>query len=81
VQFHLYLPQMRMPFDRLVAAAQAAEAAGFTGIAGMDHLAPPAASGQPMYEPMVTTTWLARAPAAPAQGRLRAARYPDRVRR
>lgn len=36
MQFHLYLPQMRMPFDRLVAAAQAAEAAGFTGIAGMD---------------------------------------------
>src|SRR3984885_5374140 len=50
---------MRMPFDRLVAAAQAAEAAGFTGIAGMDHLAPPAAARQPMYEAMVTNTWLA----------------------
>jgi alkanesulfonate monooxygenase SsuD/methylene tetrahydromethanopterin reductase-like flavin-dependent oxidoreductase (luciferase family) len=59
VEFHLYLPQMRMPFDRLVAAAQAAEAAGFTGIAGMDHLAPPAAAQQPMYEAMVTNTWLA----------------------
>ncbi|HEY1664258.1 MAG TPA: LLM class flavin-dependent oxidoreductase, partial [Trebonia sp.] len=59
MQFHLYLPQMRMPFDRLVAAAQAAEAAGFTGIAGMDHLAPPAAAPQPMYEAMVTSTWLA----------------------
>lgn len=59
MEFHLYLPQMRMPFDRLVAAAQAAEAAGFTGIAGMDHLAPPAAAQQPMYEAMVTNTWLA----------------------
>src|ERR1700748_1097112 len=48
-----------MPFDRLVSAAQAAEAAGFTGIAGMDHLAPPAAKQQPMYEAMVTSTWLA----------------------
>jgi alkanesulfonate monooxygenase SsuD/methylene tetrahydromethanopterin reductase-like flavin-dependent oxidoreductase (luciferase family) len=59
VQFHLYLPQLRMPFDRLVSAARAAEAAGFTGIAGMDHLAPPAAEQQPMYEAMVTNTWLA----------------------
>ncbi len=59
MQFHLYLPQMRTSFDRLVSAAQAAEAAGFTGIAGMDHLAPPAAQQQPMYEAMVTNTWLA----------------------
>jgi alkanesulfonate monooxygenase SsuD/methylene tetrahydromethanopterin reductase-like flavin-dependent oxidoreductase (luciferase family) len=59
VQFHLYLPQLRMSFDRLVASAQAAEAAGFAGIAGMDHLAPPGAEQHPMYEAMVTTTWLA----------------------
>jgi alkanesulfonate monooxygenase SsuD/methylene tetrahydromethanopterin reductase-like flavin-dependent oxidoreductase (luciferase family) len=59
VQFHLYLPQLRMSFDRLVASAQAAEAAGFAGIAGMDHLAPPAAERHPMYEAMVTNTWLA----------------------
>jgi alkanesulfonate monooxygenase SsuD/methylene tetrahydromethanopterin reductase-like flavin-dependent oxidoreductase (luciferase family) len=59
VQFHLYLPQLRMPFDRLVASARAAESAGFAGIAGMDHLAPPAAEQQPMYEAMVTSTWLA----------------------
>jgi alkanesulfonate monooxygenase SsuD/methylene tetrahydromethanopterin reductase-like flavin-dependent oxidoreductase (luciferase family) len=59
VQFHLYLPQMRMSFDRLVASARAAESAGFTGIAGMDHLAPPGAEQHPMYEAMVTTTWLA----------------------
>jgi len=59
VQFHLYLPQLRMSFDRLVASARAAEFAGFAGIAGMDHLAPPAAENHSMYEAMVTNTWLA----------------------
>jgi alkanesulfonate monooxygenase SsuD/methylene tetrahydromethanopterin reductase-like flavin-dependent oxidoreductase (luciferase family) len=59
VQFYLYLPQMRLSFDRLVASARAAESAGFTGIGGMDHLAPPAAEVHPMYEALVTTTWLA----------------------
>jgi alkanesulfonate monooxygenase SsuD/methylene tetrahydromethanopterin reductase-like flavin-dependent oxidoreductase (luciferase family) len=59
VQFHLYLPQMRMSFDRLVASAQAAESAGFAGIAGMDHLAPPGAEQHSMYEAMVTCAWLA----------------------
>ena len=29
------------------------------GITGMDHLAPPMADDQPMYEAIVTTTWLA----------------------
>jgi alkanesulfonate monooxygenase SsuD/methylene tetrahydromethanopterin reductase-like flavin-dependent oxidoreductase (luciferase family) len=59
VEFHLYLPQMRMSFDRLLASARAAEAAGFVGIAGMDHLAPPGAEQLAMYEAMVTNTWLA----------------------
>ncbi len=59
MQFHLFLPQMRMSFDRLVASAQAAELAGFAGIAGMDHLAPPGAEHHAMYEAMVTSTWLA----------------------
>jgi len=59
MEFHLFLPQMRMTFDQLVERAQAAEAAGFTGIAGMDHLAPPQAEDQPMYEPQVLSTWLA----------------------
>ncbi|MCD9624726.1 LLM class flavin-dependent oxidoreductase [Rhabdothermincola salaria] len=59
MQFNLFLPQMRMSFDQLVERARAAEAAGFVGITGMDHLAPPMADDQPMYEAMVTTTWLA----------------------
>src|ERR1700722_16819889 len=50
---------MRTSFDRLVASARAAESAGFTGIAGMDHLAPPGAEQHSMYEAMVTSTWLA----------------------
>ena len=59
VEFNLFLPQMRLSFDQLVARARAAEAAGFVGITGMDHLVPPQAEDQPMYEAIVTTTWLA----------------------
>jgi alkanesulfonate monooxygenase SsuD/methylene tetrahydromethanopterin reductase-like flavin-dependent oxidoreductase (luciferase family) len=59
VEFNLFLPQMRLSFDELVARAQAAEAAGFAGMTGMDHLAPPLALDQPMFEAIVTTTWLA----------------------
>lgn len=59
MEFNLFLPQMRMSFEGLVARAQAAETAGFVGITGMDHLAPPMADDQPMYEAMITTTWLA----------------------
>jgi alkanesulfonate monooxygenase SsuD/methylene tetrahydromethanopterin reductase-like flavin-dependent oxidoreductase (luciferase family) len=59
VEFHLFLPQMRLSFERMVAIARAAENAGFRGIAGMDHLVPPGAEDQPMYEAMITNTWLA----------------------
>ncbi|MFM8303039.1 MAG: LLM class flavin-dependent oxidoreductase [Actinomycetota bacterium] len=59
MEFNLFLPQMRLSFDQLVARAQAAEAAGFVGITGMDHLAPPMAEDQPMFEAMVTSTWIA----------------------
>lgn len=58
-EFHLYLPQMRMTFDDIVGRAQAAETSGFAGIAIMDHLAPPRAEDQPMFEAMITATWLA----------------------
>ena len=59
MEFVLFLPQMRLSFDDLVARAKAAEAAGFTGLSGMDHLVPPLADDQPMYEAIVTSTWLA----------------------
>jgi alkanesulfonate monooxygenase SsuD/methylene tetrahydromethanopterin reductase-like flavin-dependent oxidoreductase (luciferase family) len=50
---------MRLSGDALVARARAAEASGFHGMAGMDHLAPPLAESQPMLSSMVTNTWLA----------------------
>ncbi len=59
MEFNLFLPQMRLSFEQLVARARAAETAGFVGITGMDHLAPPMADDQPMYEAIVTTAWLA----------------------
>ncbi len=59
MEFNLFLPQMRMSFDQLVARARAAEAGGFVGMTGMDHLSPPLADDQPMFEAIVTTTWLA----------------------
>lgn len=59
ISFHLFLPQMRMSLDTIVERARAAEAAGFEGIALMDHLAPPMATDQPMYEAMTLATWLA----------------------
>jgi alkanesulfonate monooxygenase SsuD/methylene tetrahydromethanopterin reductase-like flavin-dependent oxidoreductase (luciferase family) len=59
MEFNLFLPQMRLSFADLVARARAAEAAGFVGITGMDHLVPPLADDQPMYDAIVTTTWLA----------------------
>jgi alkanesulfonate monooxygenase SsuD/methylene tetrahydromethanopterin reductase-like flavin-dependent oxidoreductase (luciferase family) len=59
MEFWLFLPQMRLTMDQLVERARAAEAAGFAGIAGMDHLTPPLAENQPMFEGMITNTWLA----------------------
>ena len=59
MQFHLFLPQMRLSLDRMVEIARAAEWAGFNGMAGMDHLVPPLAENQPMWEAMTANTWLA----------------------
>jgi alkanesulfonate monooxygenase SsuD/methylene tetrahydromethanopterin reductase-like flavin-dependent oxidoreductase (luciferase family) len=59
MEFNLFLPQMRLSFGELVVRARAAEAAGFVGITGMDHLVPPLADDQPMFEAIVTATWLA----------------------
>jgi alkanesulfonate monooxygenase SsuD/methylene tetrahydromethanopterin reductase-like flavin-dependent oxidoreductase (luciferase family) len=59
LEFWLYLPQMRLTVEQMVVRARAAEEAGFRGVAGMDHLAPPGAEGSPMFEAMVTNAWLA----------------------
>jgi alkanesulfonate monooxygenase SsuD/methylene tetrahydromethanopterin reductase-like flavin-dependent oxidoreductase (luciferase family) len=56
--FHLFLPQMRMTYDAIVERALAAEAAGFEGIAFMDHLAPPLALEHDMWEAMTIAAWV-----------------------
>jgi alkanesulfonate monooxygenase SsuD/methylene tetrahydromethanopterin reductase-like flavin-dependent oxidoreductase (luciferase family) len=53
-----FVPQMRMTVDAIVDRARVAEAAGFDGIAVMDHLAPPMAPSQPAFEAMATSAWL-----------------------
>src|SRR5438067_2062797 len=58
MEFHLFLPQLRMTMDAIVERAQAAEAAGFSGIAFMDQVAPAAAEGHPMSDVMVTAPWV-----------------------
>lgn len=57
-EFHLYLPQMRMSHDTIVQRALAAEANGFDGIAFMDHLVPPLADDQDMWEAITTAAWV-----------------------
>ncbi len=59
MQFHLFLPQMRFTMEAIVERATAAEAAGFHGAAFIDHLAPPMALNQPMFEAMLTVAWVA----------------------
>lgn len=59
MEYWLFVPQMRFGIDDLVQRAQAAETAGFHGVALMDHLAPPMAESQPMYEAITTAAWIA----------------------
>ena len=59
IEFWLYLPQMRLGMHDIVQRAQTAEMAGFAGIAGMDHLAPPGAESSPMFEAMTANAWVA----------------------
>ncbi len=58
LRFHLFLPQMRMTHAAIVERALAAEAAGFEGIAFMDHLAPPLAEEHDMWEAMAIASWV-----------------------
>jgi alkanesulfonate monooxygenase SsuD/methylene tetrahydromethanopterin reductase-like flavin-dependent oxidoreductase (luciferase family) len=59
LEFWLYLPQMRLTMEQIVERARVAEAVGFGGIAGMDHLAPPGAESSPMFDATITNTWIA----------------------
>jgi len=59
VEFFLFLPQIRMGFPQIVATARAAEAAGFVGMAGMDHLTAPRAEDKAVFDAIVLNTWIA----------------------
>ena len=58
MEFQLFLPQMRTTLPTMVERVQIAVDAGFDGVALMDHLAPPMAESQPMWDAMVAATWL-----------------------
>ncbi len=51
LEFWVFLPQMRLTMEQLVERARAAEAAGFAGVAGMDHLTPPWPRASPCSKP------------------------------
>jgi len=58
-EFWVYLPQMRMSFSTIAERARAAEAAGFDGVALMDHLAPPGLTSADMYDAMTAAAAVA----------------------
>jgi alkanesulfonate monooxygenase SsuD/methylene tetrahydromethanopterin reductase-like flavin-dependent oxidoreductase (luciferase family) len=49
---------MRMSHDAIVERARTAEGVGFEGVAFMDHLAPPLAAQQDMWEAMAIAGWV-----------------------
>jgi alkanesulfonate monooxygenase SsuD/methylene tetrahydromethanopterin reductase-like flavin-dependent oxidoreductase (luciferase family) len=58
-EWFLFLPQVRLEIADIVGRARAAEAAGFDGIAFIDHLEPPGAEHQGIWEAMTIATWVA----------------------
>ena len=57
--FGIYLPQLRMSFDRILERTLAAEAAGFDSVWLMDHFAAPAAPEVDTFEGWTIATALA----------------------
>jgi len=58
-EWFLFVPQSRQSIDELVVRAQAAESAGFDGIAFLDHLETPMAPTSLIWEAMTVATWVA----------------------
>lgn len=58
-EWFLFLPQVRLEIPHIVERARAAETAGFDGIALIDHLEPPGAAHQGIWEAMTVATWVA----------------------
>jgi alkanesulfonate monooxygenase SsuD/methylene tetrahydromethanopterin reductase-like flavin-dependent oxidoreductase (luciferase family) len=58
-EWFLFLPQVRLAIADVVERARAAEAAGFDGIAFIDHLEPPGVAHLGIWEAMTVATWVA----------------------
>lgn len=58
-EWFLYMSQYRLPVGDFVARAQAAENAGFDGVAFFDHLETPGLPDIPVWEAMSLATWVA----------------------
>lgn len=59
VEWYLFLPQVRLPVADIVDRAQRAEAAGFDGIAFIDHLEAPGQPDENIWEAMGIASWVA----------------------
>jgi alkanesulfonate monooxygenase SsuD/methylene tetrahydromethanopterin reductase-like flavin-dependent oxidoreductase (luciferase family) len=59
VEWYLFLPQVRLPVADIVDRAQCAEAAGFDGIAFIDHLEAPGQPDENIWEAMSIAGWVA----------------------
>ncbi|RUP02478.1 MAG: LLM class flavin-dependent oxidoreductase [Mycobacterium sp.] len=59
VEWYLFLPQVRLPVADIVERAQRAEAAGFDGIAFIDHLEAPGQPDENIWEAMGVASWVA----------------------
>ncbi len=58
-EWFLFLPQLRLPVAQIVQRARTAEAAGFDGIAFIDHLEAPGQPGETVWEAMGIAGWVA----------------------
>ena len=58
-EWFVFLPQVRLGIPDIVGRARAAEAAGFDGIAFIDHLEAPGAPHQGIWAAMTVATWVA----------------------
>lgn len=59
VEWYLFLPQVRLPVADIVERARRAEAAGFDGIAFIDHLEAPGQPDENIWEAMGVASWVA----------------------
>lgn len=59
VEWYLFLPQVRLAVADIVDRAQRAEAAGFDGIAFIDHLEAPGQPDENIWEAMGIASWVA----------------------